>query len=112
MKKIICYGDSNTFGHNAVSFTRYDKDTRWCGILSTNLSDKAEVIEMGLNGRCIMNDGLMNSDRNAFGSIENDISGIKDVDLFVIMLGTNDCKADFALTADDIAENMGNSSER
>ncbi len=106
MKKIICYGDSNTFGHNAVTFSRYDEDTRWCGILSRNLSGKAEIIEMGLNGRTIMNDDLVRPDRNAYKSIEKDIAGIKDIDLFVIMLGTNDCKFDFSLSAEDIAGNM------
>lgn len=105
MKKIICYGDSNTFGHNAVTFIRYDENTRWCGILRNNMSGKAEIIELGLNGRTIMTDDLLRNDRNAYKSIENDLEGISS-DLFVVMLGTNDCKYDFGLSADDIADNM------
>ena len=44
MKKILCYGDSNTFGFNPKNGGRYDKTTRWSGILSDLLKEKYEVI--------------------------------------------------------------------
>ena len=33
MKKILCYGDSNTFGFNPENGKRFDNLTRWSGIL-------------------------------------------------------------------------------
>ena len=29
MKKIICYGDSNTFGYNPKDGSRFDENIRW-----------------------------------------------------------------------------------
>ncbi len=51
MQKILCFGDSNTYGYIPNSGKRYDKDTRWSGILKTKLSGKYEVIEAGCNNR-------------------------------------------------------------
>ena len=34
MKKVLCFGDSNTFGFIQESGKRYDKNTRWSGILA------------------------------------------------------------------------------
>ena len=33
MKKILCYGDSNTFGYNPYDASRYNEHTRWTAIL-------------------------------------------------------------------------------
>ncbi len=105
MKKIVCYGDSNTFGFDAKNFGRLDENTRWCGILKHRFSGRAEIINMGLNGRTVMTDDFTRPDRNACKSFESDISGIIP-DIIIIMLGTNDCKFDFMLTSDDIADHM------
>ncbi len=51
MKKILCFGDSNTFGYNPSDGSRYDRDTRWTGILSKLLCGKFEVDEAGCNNR-------------------------------------------------------------
>ena len=51
MKKILCYGDSNTFGYNPETGGRYDKNTRWSGILSYLLKENYEIIEEGMNNR-------------------------------------------------------------
>ena len=51
MKKILCFGDSNTYGFNPENHERYDENTRWTGILKRRLKDKFEVIEGGCNNR-------------------------------------------------------------
>lgn len=52
--KILCFGDSNTFGFNPEDGSRYSQDVRWSGILKNNLGDKAKVVEAGCNNRtCI-----------------------------------------------------------
>lgn len=47
MKKVLCFGDSNTYGYIPSTGGRYDKNTRWTGILSNHF----EVIEAGANNR-------------------------------------------------------------
>ena len=48
MKTILCYGDSNTWGWNPISESRFDKDVRWPGILQQELGEDYEVISEGL----------------------------------------------------------------
>ncbi len=52
MKKILCFGDSNTFGYNPKDASRYKETERWSGILKEKLLRKNfEVIEAGCNNR-------------------------------------------------------------
>ena len=51
MKKILCYGDSNTYGYIPETFGRYTKNERWTGILSELLSPEYEILEQGMNNR-------------------------------------------------------------
>lgn len=58
MKKILCFGDSNTYGFNPNDFNRYKENERWSGILK----NKFNVIECGCNNRSIFNNsGELNS---------------------------------------------------
>ena len=47
MTKVLCFGDSNTYGYIPTTGGRYDKNTRWTGILSNHF----EVIVAGANNR-------------------------------------------------------------
>ena len=51
--KIICYGDSNTYGFDPRIGTpgRHDKNDRWTGILDN--MPEYEIINEGMNGRTI-----------------------------------------------------------
>ena len=51
MKKILCFGDSNTYGYNPSNGKRYSSDIRWTGLLQKFLSDKYKIIEGGCNNR-------------------------------------------------------------
>ena len=52
MKRIVCFGDSNTYGFIPGKGNRYDEHTRWTGRLSELLAPKGyTVIEQGKNGR-------------------------------------------------------------
>lgn len=51
MKKILCFGDSNTFGYNPHNGSRYNEDSRWTGILKSLCKGKFEIIEAGCNNR-------------------------------------------------------------
>jgi len=103
-KRILCFGDSNTWGHTGISGVRYDEDTRWTGRLQQLLGDGYTVIEEGHNGRTTVWDD----------PIENRLSGLtylwpcmesqSPFDLMILMLGTNDTKTYFSMTAGNIAD--------
>ena len=56
MKKILCFGDSNTFGFNPENGKRFDEKTRWTGILKSKLKDLYIVQEAGCNNRTAFSD--------------------------------------------------------
>jgi lysophospholipase L1-like esterase len=50
-KRVLCYGDSNTWGFDPVSKKRIDYQERWTGLLQNELGEAYQVLEEGLNGR-------------------------------------------------------------
>ena len=53
--RILCYGDSNTWGYiSGSNHQRYGNDERWTRVLGKLLGDKFEVIEEGLNSRTLI----------------------------------------------------------
>ncbi len=54
-RRILCYGDSNTYGYDFAN-GRFDDDTRWTRRLKSALGDGFIVIEEGLNGRTFIHD--------------------------------------------------------
>jgi lysophospholipase L1-like esterase len=112
-RRILCYGDSNTWGYdpdgNAVStyFVRYPWDVRWTGVLQTLLGDGYVVIEEGLNGRSTVWDDPIVPYRNGIAHIEACIDSQSPLDLVIVMLGTNDFKPKISGRASDIADGVG-----
>ena len=92
MKTILCYGDSNTYGYIPISGLRYDKNTRWSGILSKKLGDEYEVIEEGCNGRTTVYDEPKAAWKNGKRYIKVALNSHKPIDLVILMLGSNDTK--------------------
>ena len=72
--KMICFGDSNTYGFDPRSFLgdRYPAEDRWVDILAKKLG--WEAINAGMNGREIPRQAVK----------------FEEADLLLIMLGTND----------------------
>ncbi len=104
MKRILCYGDSNTWGYNPVTEDRFDKHERWTGPLSLALGSNYDVIEEGLNGRTTVWDDPIEGYKNGREYLIPCLETHKPLDLVIIMLGTNDLKKRFSLSAYDIAE--------
>ena len=49
MIRILCFGDSNTWGFRPdQSFQRYSHDVRWTGVLQEELGELYVIIEEGL----------------------------------------------------------------
>ena len=108
--KILCYGDSNTWGYvpNVDGYSKdaimqqYDeKDCWWYYLKRDN-----EVIIDGLCGRCIAHENRWLKNRNAFQTIRDDLKKYNELDLIFIQLGTNDCKGEYQDSALDITKNL------
>jgi lysophospholipase L1-like esterase len=106
MKRILCYGDSNTWGFDPVTQDRFDKWERWTGQLSLALGGDYDVIEEGLGGRTTVWDDPIEGYRNGYDYLIPCLESHKPLDLAVIALGVNDLKKRFSLSAYDIAEGM------
>ena len=109
MKTVLCYGDSNTWGYipkpasDQGAAERYDRVTRWTGVLREHLDD-VEVIEEGLNGRSTTQpDFIEGEHKNGLTYLKPCLESHAPLDLVVLMLGTNDTKARFGVPASDIA---------
>jgi lysophospholipase L1-like esterase len=107
MKTVLCYGDSNTWGYDPASKTRFPSDVRWTGVLRQQLGADYLVIEEGLNGRTTVWDDPIEGYKNGKEYLIPCLETHRPFDLIVIMLGTNDLKARFSLSAYDIAEGAG-----
>ena len=95
--KILCMGDSNTFGYNPCSplSDRYSRAVRWTGLLDSG--GRWEIFNAGENGREIPHrdwelDRAKKTVRYA------------DPEAVVVMLGTNDLLG--SLAADTVASRM------
>lgn len=111
MKRILCYGDSNVWGFDPVTFTegtpyflRYGEDVRWTMKLQSLLGEGYTVIEEGLGGRTtLLDDPYEEQDLNGLKYLKPCLGSHAPIDLVVMLLGTNDLKTRFAPTAFDIA---------
>lgn len=99
--KILCFGDSNTYGYNPENGLRYEKNERWSGILQEILCEDL-IIEEGLNGRTTIFDDPIAGDRVGIDALIPSIKEFSPIDLIIIMLGTNDVKEKFNATPEDI----------
>lgn len=104
MKKILCYGDSNTYGHNPADCSRLDG--RWTRFLAQTLGDGYEIIEEGLCGRTTVFDDSYDSGLNGRDLLEPIIKTHKPLDLIIIMLGTNDLQLQFSQNAFGVARGV------
>lgn len=86
MKTILCFGDSNTWGHNPVDCSKLKKP--WPEIL-TELMPEDEIIQNGLCGRTSAFD-ISEAGKNGLTSFKELFDNGLYADLIIIMLGTND----------------------
>lgn len=106
MKRILFFGDSNTWGFHPRTGGRYPADVRYTGRLRSMLPEEYEIIECGLNGRTTAySDGY---DDWSSGSkyLPVELKTHDPLDLVVLMLGTNDLKTRLGLALDDISKGM------
>lgn len=113
MKRILCYGDSNTWGHDPLhidpisGFTaRYPAGVRWTSIMAKELGEAYTVLEEGYCGRTTVFDDPLAGGRNGLMHLEVAFRTHDPVDCIVIALGTNDTRDIFGASAECISLGM------
>ncbi len=110
-KHILCFGDSNTYGYcnegeSSDPGERFNENERWTRLLQQKLGDEYLVIEEGLNGRTTCFDDPLTEGLKGIDYISPCLRSHSPIDKLIIMLGTNDCKDRFAVSAPCIAQAM------
>ncbi len=108
MKRILCFGDSNTWGA-VPGGTRWDRlpyEQRWTGRLQALLGDGYELIEEGCCGRTTVLDDPAADGRNGLRVIVSLLESHRPLDLVIVFLGTNDLKHRYQMTACDVAAGL------
>jgi lysophospholipase L1-like esterase len=106
MKRILCYGDSNTWGYDPEGKDRFAPDKRWPGVLGKILGNKFCIIEEGLGGRTTVWDDPIESYKSGRDYLIPCLETHRPLDLVILMLGTNDLKKRFSLSAYDVAQGI------
>ena len=101
--RILCIGDSNTWGYDPVDGFRHKN--RWTRVLA-NLMPEHEIIEEGLNGRTILSIDPYMPERCLIHNLKLILMSHKPVDMVVLMVGSNELKNIFPCTAKYIAQGI------
>ena len=104
--RILCFGDSLTWGFDPEKRTRISEDERWTGVLQNLLGEGFKVIEEGQNGRTIATEDPAEGEKNGLSYIIPCLESQKPLDLMILMLGSNDLKRKFGYVSMDIAGEM------
>ena len=112
MKRILCFGDSNTHGTAPMrddnDVVRFDANTRWPGVLRLALGIGFEIIEEGHPGRTTVHDDPVEGPhKNGRSHLRAILESHWPLDVVIISLGTNDLKARHSVNAFDIAASIG-----
>ncbi|MEO0380729.1 MAG: SGNH/GDSL hydrolase family protein [Pseudomonadota bacterium] len=104
----LCFGDSNTHGTVAMVHPmdrrRFDRAKRWPTVMAGALGPDWEVIAEGHPGRTsVFEDPIEGIHKSGVRALPALLESHRPLDLVVIMLGTNDLKARFGLSTNDIA---------
>ena len=67
--RIVCFGDSNTWGYDPRTSERFPQKVRWTGLLQEKLGRKYQVIEEGQNGRTIATEDPCEGEKNGLNMI-------------------------------------------
>ncbi len=108
MRKVLIYGDSNSFGTAPTPRLEdecvHPPGVRWGDGLARALGADWQVVIEGLPGRtAVLDDPVEGASKNGLTVMPAIVFSHRPVDVMVICLGTNDQKARFGLGAEDVA---------
>ena len=105
--RILCYGDSNTWGYISGSdHQRYGIGERWTSILKELLGNNFEIIEEGLNSRTLTSNDTRpgKEGKNGYEYLLPCLDTHDPIDLVILMLGTNELKITYNKTPKEIGK--------
>ena len=107
MRQILAFGDSNTWGliPGSAPYERYPWGVRWTSILQEKRKD-IRIIEEGLCGRTTVFEDELRPGRKGINSLPVLLESHSPVDNVIIMLGTNDCKSYYNVSASTIGKGI------
>ena len=111
-KHILCLGDSNTHGYCADPTDcanggiRFNEDERWTCLLQKALGEDYLVTEEGLSGRTTVFVDPLHESMDALSVAYPLLKSHENIDLLIVMLGTNDTKERFGANATCIGLGM------
>ena len=109
MKRILCYGDSLTWGFIPGTMgKRYGPEVRWPRRVQGLLRSDYEIIEEALNGRTTVWEDSFREGRHGARLLQPLLESHGPLDLVIIMLGSNDLLHYRDVLAVDVARGMVN----
>lgn len=106
MKRILCFGDSNTFGYNPHNGTRYDKNIRWTGVLQKLAGNNYEIVEAGGNNRTAFSNNPDGTEYTGYKLIPEYLK--EHYDTIIIAIGINDLQKFYNQTLEKFEKGINN----
>lgn len=106
MKKILIYGDSNTWGDNFITGERIPYEKQWVNILRKKYIDSYQFFQEGLPGRIAGNEETVKTYKNGKDTFISTFRTNAPVDKIIIALGTNDLQIKYHKTKEKIVEDL------
>ena len=111
MPVLMTYGDSNTHGTPPIvdraRYERFGTGVRWPTVAHKALGAGWELAEEGLPGRTAQfDDPVMGAHMNGRTGLRIALQTHGPIDVMTLMLGTNDSKARFSTTPEEIASGI------
>ena len=104
MKKILCFGDSNTYGFNPTNGKRFKEDIRWSGLLKSSLKGLYTVIEGGCNNRTAFNNNPAGDEFTGYKALKKYLT--LDTNILILSIGINDLQKIYKTTNKDYIEGI------
>ena len=105
MQTVVCFGDSNTWGcppyaNIAQTPDRIPFEKRWAQVMQKALGPEVMVLEEGLSGRTtVFDDPIEGIHKNGSRTLIPVLETHAPISLLILMLGTNDFKDQFSISA-------------
>lgn len=106
MKKVLIYGDSNTWGDNFITGERIPYEKQWVNILRKKYINNYLFFQEGLPGRIAGNEEPAKKYKNGKDMFIATFRANAPVDKIIIALGTNDLQIKYHKTKDKIVKDL------
>lgn len=106
MKKILVYGDSNTWGDNFITGERISDEKQWINILKKKYDKEYIFLQEGLPGRLAGNEEITKKYKNGKDTFISTFRTNAPVDTIIISLGTNDLQLKYNKTSEKIINDL------